>query len=413
MERTLGVYVHVPFCERVCPYCDFAVVATKRLAPEEEDRYVAALLGELAARAPRFAGLALDTIYLGGGTPALLRPEAVARLVAGLRGAFGGRPREVTLEANPSTLERERLAGFRAAGVDRLSLGVQSFDDVTLRRLGRAHRAEEAHRTLAAARAAGFTNLSLDLIEGAPGQTPADVERDLDAALAFAPEHLSAYALTLEPGTPFHAAAASGRLAPPDDDAVAEMLERTHARLEAAGLLRYEVSSWARPGRESLHNQRYWRRAPVLGLGVGAHSTEPASDEAPFGARAANERGLAAWLARVEAGGGAEPPQREAPDAATARGEAAFLALRTRAGLDAARFEAEFGAGPRRFFAAAIDALRAEGLLDEGAAGDLRPTARSWLFADAVATHFVGAPVELTRPEARDTPRESSSKDRV
>jgi oxygen-independent coproporphyrinogen-3 oxidase len=394
MEPTLGVYVHVPFCERVCPYCDFAVVATRRLATRDEERYVAGLLAELAARVPRFAGLALDTIYLGGGTPALLHPASVARIVAALQGAFGGAPREVTLEANPSTLERERLAGFRAAGVDRLSLGVQSFDDATLRRLGRAHRAEEAHRTLEAARAAGFANLSLDLIEGAPGQTAADLERDLDAALAFGPEHLSAYALTLEPGTPFHAAAAKGRLAAPDDDAVAEMLERTHARLEAAGLLRYEVSSWARPGRESLHNQRYWRRAPVLGVGVGAHSTEPTSAEEPFGARAANERGLAAWLARVEAGGGAAPPQREAPDAGTARGEAAFLALRTRAGLDAARFAAEFGAKPRHFFAPAIDALRALGLLDESAAGDLSPTPRSWLFADTVATHFVGAPVD-------------------
>jgi oxygen-independent coproporphyrinogen III oxidase len=394
MERTVGVYVHVPFCERVCPYCDFAVVAARRLAAADEERYVAGLLTELAARVPRFAGLALETIYLGGGTPALLRPESVARLVEALRAAFGGAPREVTLEANPSTTERERLAGFRAAGIDRLSLGVQSFDDATLKRLGRAHRAEAAHRTLAAVRGAGFANVSLDLIEGAPGQTAEGVERDLAAALAFGPEHLSAYALTLEPGTPFHAAAASGRLAAPDDDAVAEMLERTHARLEAAGLLRYEVSSWARPGRESQHNQRYWRRAPVLGLGVGAHSTEPASGEAPFGARAANERGLAAWLARVEAGGGAAPPVREAPDAATARGEAAFLALRTRTGLDAARFGAEFGAKPRQFFAPAIDALRALGLVDESEAGDLRPTARGWLFADTVATHFVGVPVD-------------------
>jgi oxygen-independent coproporphyrinogen III oxidase len=394
MERTVGVYVHVPFCERVCPYCDFAVVATRRLAAADEERYVAGLLTELGARATRFAGLALDTIYLGGGTPALLRPESVARIVASLRAAFGGAPREVTLEANPSTLERERLPGFRAAGVDRLSLGVQSFDDATLKRLGRAHRAEEAHRTLAAARGAGFGNVSLDLIEGAPGQAAADVERDLAAALAFGPEHLSAYALTLEPGTPFHAAAAGGRLSAPDDDAVAEMLEHTHGRLEAAGLLRYEVSSWALPGREALHNQRYWRRAPVLGLGVGAHSTEPASAAEPFGARAANERGLGAWLARVEAGGGAAPPVREAPAAATARGEAAFLALRTRAGLDAARFAAEFGAEPRHFFAPAIDALCALGLLDESSAGDLRPTARSWLFADTVATHFVDAPVD-------------------
>jgi oxygen-independent coproporphyrinogen-3 oxidase len=394
MDRSLGVYVHVPFCERVCPYCDFAVVAARPLAAADENRYVAALLAELAARAPRFAGRTLDTIYLGGGTPALLRPASVGRIVAALREAFAGDPREVTLEANPSTLERERLAGFRAAGVGRLSLGVQSFDDATLKRLGRAHRAEEALRTLAAARAAGFADVSLDLIEGAPGQSLADLERDLDAALAFGPEHVSAYALTLEEGTPFARAVAADKLAVPGDDLVAEMLERTHARLGAAGYARYEVSSWARPGRESLHNQRYWRRAPVLGLGVGAHSSEPAAEGAPFGARAANERSLAAWLARIEAGGGATPPEREAPPAATARGEAAFLALRTRAGLDAARFAAEFGAAPRQFFAEAIDALLALGLVSESAAGDLRPTERSWLFADTVATHFVAAPVD-------------------
>jgi oxygen-independent coproporphyrinogen-3 oxidase len=394
MDRSLGVYVHVPFCERVCPYCDFAVVATRRLAAAEEERYVAALLAELAGRGPLFAGRTLETIYFGGGTPALLRPASLARIVDALRRQFGGAPREVTLEANPSSLERGRLAAFREAGMDRLSLGVQSFDDATLKRLGRAHRAEEAHGALASARAAGFDNVSLDLIEGAPAQALGDVERDLDAALAFGPEHLSAYALTLEPGTPFAAAAAKGRLAVPDDDVVAAMLERTHSRLEAAGFARYEVSSWARPGRASLHNQRYWRRAPVLGLGVGAHSSEPPSAGAPYGARSANERSLAAWLARIEAGASATPPQRETPAAATARGEAAFLALRTRSGLDAAQFAAEFGAAPRHFFAEAIDALLALGLLSESAAGDLRPTARSWLFADTVATHFVAAPVD-------------------
>jgi oxygen-independent coproporphyrinogen-3 oxidase len=394
---SLGVYVHVPFCERVCPYCDFAVVARRRLAPAEEGRYVAALLAELAGRAPLFAGLPLDTIYFGGGTPALLAPDSIARVVTALRAAFAGAPREVTLEANPSTLERERLPGFRAAGVDRLSLGVQSFDDGALKRLGRAHRKEEAHAALAAARAAGFDNVSLDLIVGEPGQTEAALVRDVEAALAFAPEHVSAYALTLEQGTPFAAAVEGGRLEVPDDDAVAGWLEALHARLEAAGLARYEVSSWARPGRESLHNQRYWRRAPVLGLGVGAHSTEPAGGAAPFGARSANERSLEAWLARIEAGGGGAPPVREVPDAATARGEAAFLALRTRRGLDAGGFAAEFGAEPRRFFAQEIDVLVAEGLLAESAAGDLTPTARSWLFADTVAAHFVAAPVDASR----------------
>jgi len=390
-DRSLGVYLHVPFCERVCPYCDFAVVALPRLARADEERYVTALLAELEGRAAAFAGRTLETVYFGGGTPALLLPASIGRLLAGVRAAFAGEPREVTLEANPSTLEQSRLAGFRAAGVDRLSLGVQSFDDTTLRRLGRAHRASESLGALAAARAAGFANLSLDLIVGAPGQALGDVERDLAATLDAAPEHVSVYALTLEAGTPFARAADAGKLRVPEDDLVADMLLAVDARLASAGLRRYEVSSFARPGFEALHNQRYWRRRPVLALGVGAHSTEPPSAAAPFGARSANERGLAAWLARIEAARFA-PPEREVPGPATARGEAAFLALRTREGLVAERFAAEFGAAPRHFFAAAIDELVAEGLVAESASGDLAPSPRGFAFADAVAARFVAEP---------------------
>ncbi|MBM4382912.1 MAG: radical SAM family heme chaperone HemW [Deltaproteobacteria bacterium] len=389
LERpSVGAYVHVPFCERICPYCDFPVVAARSLTRAEEDRYVAALLGELAGRAVDFAGRALDTIYFGGGTPSLLRPDSLARVIEALRGAFPGEPREVTLEANPSTTERERLPAFRAAGVNRLSLGIQSFDDDTLRRLGRAHRARECHEAIGAARDAGFENLSLDLIFGAPGQTEAALRRDLTAALARRPEHVSAYALTLEPGTPFARAVAADKLEVPEDDAAAEMMLALGERLEAAGLARYEISSWAQPGRESLHNRRYWQRRPVLGLGVGAHSTEPAREGAPHGARSANERALGQYLERIEAGHSA-PPEREALSEATARAEAVFLALRMREGLGAAAFAAEFGAAPRAYFSAAIEGARAEGLVAENEAGDLALTERGWLFADDVAARFV------------------------
>ena len=385
---TLGVYVHIPFCERICPYCDFPVVAARSLTRADEDRYVAALLAELAGRAADFAGRALDTIYFGGGTPSLLRPESLARLIEAARAAFAGEPREVTLEANPNTTERARLPAFRAAGVNRLSLGIQSFDDDTLRRLGRAHRASECHAALDAARAAGFANLSLDLIFGAPGQSEAALRRDLTAALAHRPEHVSAYALTLEPGTPFARAVAADKLEVPDDDTAGEMMVALGERLEAAGLARYEISSWAQPGREAMHNRRYWQRRPVLGLGVGAHSTEPARADAPHGARSANERALGDYLARIESGRCA-PPEHEALSEATARAEAVFLALRTREGLSAAAFAAEFGAAPRAFFAFAIESARAEGLVDESAAGDLALTGRGWLFADEVAARFV------------------------
>jgi oxygen-independent coproporphyrinogen-3 oxidase len=387
-DPTLGVYLHVPFCERVCPYCDFAVVATRRLSAEDEDRYVRALLAELEGRAERFSGRMLETIYFGGGTPALLTPASVARLLEAVRFRFPGEVREVTLEANPSTLERERLREFREAGVDRLSLGVQSFDDTTLRRLGRAHRAEEAATTISAARAAGFSNLSLDLILGAPEQSLAGVERELARTLEAGPEHVSVYALTLESGTPFARAHSAGKLVVPEDDRVADMLALAEERLSSAGFVRYEVSSHARPGYESRHNQRYWQRRAVLALGVGAHSTEPPSALARFGARDANERVLPEWLARIESGQ-IDPPEREVLDAKTARGEAAFLALRTRAGLDAAQFAAEFGGPPRDWFAAAIDALVADDLVEERPNGDVVPGPRGLTFADAVAVRLL------------------------
>ena len=386
----LGVYVHIPFCERICPYCDFAVVRAPTLAPAREAAFVAALQREFAVRLPAFGAARLATLYFGGGTPSRLRPESIAQIVAAVRAALPADDCvEVTLEVNPSTTERVRLPAFREAGVNRLSIGVQSFDDAMLKRLGRAHRADACVATLVAARAAGFANISLDLLFAGPGQSLEALEADLDAFLAADPQHVSAYALTLEDGTPFARAVAAGRLRVPDDDAVALLCERVWERLAAAGLARYEVSSFARPGFESRHNRRYWQRRPVLGIGPGAWSSEPPRDDAPFGARRANVRALDVWQARIESGaaGAAEPPER--PDARTARGEAMFLGLRTSAGLDAAAFAAEFGAPPRAFFAAAIDALLDAGLLLEAPDGDLRLCARGFLLSDSVFERFV------------------------
>ncbi len=387
-DSSLGVYLHVPFCERICPYCDFAVVRASRGDAAGPAAYVDAVLRELEARRGSYRDRRLESLYLGGGTPALLPVDAVARLVAAVRDTFAGDPVEVTLEANPSTLERERLAGFRRAGVNRLSLGIQSFDDAVLHRLGRAHRAEAGRETLRAARAAGFDNLSLDLIFAAPGQRLADVERDLAEATAFEPEHVSAYQLTVEEGTPFALAAARGQLALADEDESARMFERVAERLEEAGLYRYEISSHARPGREARHNRRYWERRPVLGLGMGAWSTEAQSPAAPHGARRANVRDLGRYLASAGGPGGCEA-RLEPIEAATARGEAMFLALRTRQGLSAERFRAEFGAPPRAFFGDAIAELTAAALLAETDDGSLRLTPRGILLSDTVAAHFV------------------------
>jgi oxygen-independent coproporphyrinogen-3 oxidase len=405
-EASVGVYVHIPFCERVCPYCDFAVQAVRPLAADVEWRYVDGLLAELEQRRSAFAGRRLASLYFGGGTPSLCRPESIERIVAAVGAAFPldgtpvgaafglDGPVETTLEVNPSSLERARLPGFRAAGVNRVSLGVQSFDDGVLKRLGRAHRADEARRTLCACREAGFEALSLDLIFAAPGQTLAQLERDVAEALEFAPEHLSSYELGVEPGTPFALAAERGQLALPDEATALAMFEATAAALAAAGYERYELANYARPGFAAVHNQRYWRRLPVLGLGAGAFSSDPPDSpgaETPFGRRRANLRSPDAYLARVEAGASPEAGPAELLDAPTARGEAMFLSLRTRRGVDAAAFAGEFGRLPRGFFEAEISGLLRQGLLREDAAGDLRLSARGRLLSDSVFAHFVAA----------------------
>jgi oxygen-independent coproporphyrinogen-3 oxidase len=389
-DVSLGVYLHVPFCERICPYCDFAVVAARPLRPPDEERYVAALLAELALRAPAWEGHRLATVYLGGGTPSLLQPESVARLVEGVRSRFEATgPIEVTLETNPSTTPSERLAGFRDCGVNRLSIGVQSFDDAKLKALGRAHRAEECRSTLAAARQAGFENLSIDLMFRAPNESVEQLERDLEAFATAGSQHVSTYELTIEANTPFGDATDAGRMHPRlGEDETAQLMQRIDQRLLAAGFGRYELASYARPGFESVHNRRYWERLPVLGLGMGAWSSTPCSADAPHGGRRSNVRELAPYLERTLHG--------EAPDdsvellsPSVARGEAVLLGLRRSEGVDGARFEREFGGPPRHFYAAQIDELLGLALIFETPFQGFALTDEGRLLADSVAERFV------------------------
>ena len=394
-DGRVGVYVHLPFCERICPYCDFAVVPAKAFDRELETRYVAALRRELEARSRDFGGRPLASLYFGGGTPSLFRPDSIARLIEAVERAFpptGRReePIEITLELNPGTLELARLPAFRDAGIDRLSIGIQSFDDGLLKRLGRAHRAILARRALEAARAAGFDNLSIDLIFAGPGQTRSDLDRDLDEVLRWGPEHVSTYELTFEPGTPFGRALAAGRMSAFDEEVAADMIGQIEDRLGAAGFERYEISNHARPGFRSRHNARYWSRQAVLGLGMGAHSTEARAPRHPHGARRANPRVLSDWFERVERDP-AHVGTVESLPPPTARGEAVFLALRRREGLVATDFAAEFGAPPRAYFESEIARNVARGWLEEDvpAPGDLRLTAAGRLLADRVAADFV------------------------
>ena len=404
MKSSLGVYVHIPFCARICPYCDFAVEAVGEAVGEAgrggaasgdwretEDRYVEGLLAELALRAATFSGRSLSSIYFGGGTPSLLRPESLARIREAVMDAFppGRASPEITLEVNPSTLERERLPAFRAeAGINRLSVGVQSFDDSVLKALGRAHGAEESRRTLEAARRAGFDNLSIDLIFAALHQTPAMLEADLDEAVAFGPEHISSYELVFEARTPFGRALADGRFSAYPEEASARMVERIEERLVGAGYRRYELTNYARPSHEAVHNRRYWQRLPVLALGVGAHSTDPPGPGRPYGARHGNPRARVAWLAGVEAG--AWPiGEEERLSRADAMAEACFLALRCAEGLDEAGFEAEFGVALREPFGDAIARFLGEGLLEQIGPGHLALSRRGRMLADTVCAEFV------------------------
>ena len=262
----LALYVHVPWCVQKCPYCDFNSHEAQGAIPEAE--YVAALIADLQSALPLIWGRPVVSVFFGGGTPSLLSPGAIDELIAAFRALAMLSPEaEITLEANPGTVEAENFAGFRAAGVNRLSLGIQSFDDAHLKALGRIHDAAEAGR---AARLAGehFERFNLDLMYGLPGQTLAQALADIDTALNFAPGHLSCYQLTLEPNTRF--AAFPPEL--PEGDLCADMQDAIEARLASAGYINYETSAFARAGQQCRHNLNYWHFGDYLGIGAGAHS---------------------------------------------------------------------------------------------------------------------------------------------
>ncbi len=262
----LALYAHFPWCVQKCPYCDFNSYTLKEQLPE--DRYIDVLRRDFDAQVVTVEGRALTSIFLGGGTPSLFSPGAIGRLLDHARARLGFvDPIEITLEANPGTIERGRFAEYRAAGVTRVSLGAQSFDQRQLERLGRIHSADETRRAAEELHAAGLANFNLDLMYALPEQTPADAESDLRSALALEPAHISQYHLTIEPGTVFAAAPPTQ----PDDEIVDEMLDRSLRLLIAAGFEQYEVSGYARAGVRCAHNLNYWTFGDYLGIGAGAH----------------------------------------------------------------------------------------------------------------------------------------------
>jgi oxygen-independent coproporphyrinogen-3 oxidase len=374
-DAGFGVYVHWPFCASKCPYCDFN--SHVRREPVDEARFVAAFGREIDGMAARTRGRTVRSIFLGGGTPSLMSPQTVGAILDAVGAAWSvAGDAEVTLEANPTSVEAGRFRGFRAAGVNRVSLGVQALDDGDLRRLGRLHSAAEALAAVEIA-AQSFERFSFDLIYARPDQTPAAWGAELKEAIGRAAEHLSLYQLTIEPGTWFERLHAAGRLTVPSDEDARTLFDLTQEICEAHGLPAYEISNHARPGAESRHNLVYWRYGEYVGVGPGAHGrfVTPAGRVAT-----ATERHPETWLDRVEEGGHGLV-EEELLSAQEEGDEFLLMGLRLREGVDPERFRVFTGRGLDE---ARVRSLEEHGLIAHARAGRLAVTRAGFPVLDAV-----------------------------
>ena len=359
---SFSLYVHIPYCISKCPYCDFNSHVAAHI-PEEQ--YTAALLHELRHyyESEAWVGQSVKTVFFGGGTPSTFQGTSIGSVLDETARLFGFDERpEITLEANPGAVDSSRFRDYRHYGVNRISLGAQTFDAALLRFLGRVHSPEETCNALDSIREAGFANFSLDLIYGIPGQTIDDVSCDLSQALGHEPTHLSAYNLTFEEGTPFHARYRQGSLKPLDEDIEIQMVNHIQRTLVDAGLERYEISNYARAGRESRHNVTYWEGGNYLGIGAGAHSHRRKADD-PLGERWQNERSPTGYMHRTSKSGEAVT-ERERPAPRQAMAESLFTGLRMIGGVLIPRFHQRFGKRPQEVFGDIEDWL-SQGLLVE------------------------------------------------
>ncbi|MGZ4803457.1 MAG: radical SAM family heme chaperone HemW [Acidimicrobiia bacterium] len=368
---TLGVYVHIPFCAVRCDYCDFATWTDR---DHLIDDYVDACVADVAAQMAG-TGRRATSVFFGGGTPSLIPADGLARILAAIEREEAA---EVTVECNPDSVAPEQLATYRTAGVNRLSFGVQSMQPHVLAELGRTHDPAGVGRAVQWARDAGFAHVNLDLIYGTPGESVDDWRRTLDGALALAPDHVSAYALTVEPGTPLGREVATGARRAPDDDDQAEKYEIADDVLSAAGFEWYEISNWARPGGECRHNLLYWAQGDYLAIGAAAHGHRS-------GRRWWNLRTPERYIAAIRSGGSAEAGEEVLDDRSRAE-EALLLALRTRGGVLV-----------EPWIAAAADALEAEGLVTRPG-GRLRLTRRGRLLGSAVTVRLLSALADASAP---------------
>ena len=390
----LALYVHLPWCLKKCPYCDFNSHENKGELPEAQ--YLAALRADLEAALPLIWGRRVVSIFIGGGTPSLFSPAGIDQLIADIRARLPLEPGiEITLEANPGTFERERFRAFRAAGVTRLSIGVQSFNDDALRALGRVHNAEQARAAISEARDS-FDTFNIDLMYALPGQDLAALRLDLDEALSFAPPHLSIYHLTVESNTVFASRPPVGL---PDDDLASDMLDLITARTADVGLQRYEVSAFAQPGHRCGHNLNYWAFGDYLGIGAGAHG------KLSFPHRVLRQvrwREPAAYMQHALAGNAVsnehEVARRDLPF------EYMLGALRLREGFELTRYTERTGM-PLSSIKAALAQAEARGLIESDAAvGVVRPTVRGFDFLSDLQAMFLPAEAaagsQLPSPDA-------------
>jgi len=373
-----GIYVHLPFCPYICPYCDFAKWPHKASAAR---RYMDALAREIDAAT---AGRGEHTVFLGGGTPNTYAPAEIAALLARIAKKYpAAHPNEVTIEVNPELVDRAALEAYVAAGVTRLSIGVQSFVESEIRTLGRRHDAGQVRRAAEGARSAGMRSVSLDLMFAVPGQTPESWRRSLEMAIALGPDHISTYGLTIEDGTPYAAWQARDPGAFSGQDLEGDLYEIAIDTLENAGFEHYEISNFARPGHRCAHNANYWANGEYTGFGVGAASYRN-------GVRSTNTRDLEAYITAASQGQ-AIPGESERLEGARRAGEAVMLALRTAQGLSFAAFKERYGLEFLEYYASVVEPHRAAGLLEIDAAG-ARLTKRGRFVANDICATFITLP---------------------
>jgi putative oxygen-independent coproporphyrinogen III oxidase len=386
MSLPFSLYIHIPYCVSKCPYCDFN---SHVVAQIPEANYTDALVRELEyyGSLENWRGRTVQSIFFGGGTPSTFKPASIGKLLAWVAATFPiNLDCEITLEANPGTVDSDKFFGYRDAGVNRISVGVQSFQSRLLKFLGRVHSADEARKALSIVRQAGFDNFSFDLIYANPGQSLKELEADLDTALEFQPPHLSAYNLTFEEGTPFYHEYRAGQLKSLSEDEEIAMAELIEEKLSGAGLSRYEISNYARPRWHSRHNVNYWRGGDYLGLGAGAHSYRQTESGQGYGQRWSNEKNPGRYMSQI-----AETNQAvvecEDIDVMKAAGEFMFLGLRMTEGVSIEKFASRFGKTPVEFYPRIRDWIEAD-LIDQNR-NQLKLTAKGLLVANSIFVEFM------------------------